>query len=113
MLGYSWRVGQAAVTGEAYEVDSRFKAFDGGSFSFYNELNPDFYAVESPDSFFANDKEKGATIMRYGENNLVAGIAYSPGAYRTVVIGFPFETIKDASHRTRLMGQALNFFKSK
>ena len=113
VLGYSWRVGQAAVTGEAYEVDSRFKAFDGGSFSFYNELNPDFYAVESPDSFFANDKEKGATIMRYGENNLVAGIAYSPGAYRTVVIGFPFETIKDASHRTRLMGQALNFFKSK
>jgi len=111
VLGYTWRVGQASVSGEAYEVDSRFKAFNGGDFNFYNELNSDFYAVESPDSFFAKDKEKGATIMRYGENNLVAGIAYTPGAYRTVVIGFPFETIKDASHRARLMGQVLEFFK--
>ncbi len=111
VLGYTWRVGQASVTGEAYEVQSRFKAFTGGEFAFYNELNPDFYAVESPDSFYAKDKDKGATIMRYSENNLVAGIAYTPGAYRTVVIGFPFETIKDASRRAALMGQVLEFFK--
>ncbi|MCM1451518.1 MAG: hypothetical protein NC102_04630 [Clostridium sp.] len=113
VLGYAWRVGQASITGEAYEVDSRFRAFNGGEFSFYNELNPDFYAVESPDSFYAKDSKKGATIMRYSENNLVAGIAYDPGAYRTVVLGFPFETIKDASHRTKLMGQILNFFSQK
>lgn len=111
VLGYHWRVGQASVTGDAYEVQSRFKAFNGGEFNFYNVLNSDCYAVESPDSFYSADKDKGATIMRYGENNLVAGTAFDNSTYRTVVIGFPFETIKGADAKARLMGQVLNFFK--
>ncbi|MCC8118816.1 MAG: xanthan lyase [Bacteroidales bacterium] len=109
VLGYCWRVGQASVTGEVYEVQSRYKAFDGGEFDFYNELNPDMYAVESPDSFYAPDKAKGATIMRYTENNLVAGTAYNPGRYRTVVLGFPFESIRQADGRNLLMRQILKF----
>jgi len=113
VLGYHWRVGQASVTGEAYEVDSRFKAFSGGEFDFHNTLNPDFYAVESPDSFYGADNAKSATIMRYSENNLVAGTAYSPGTYRTVAIGFPFETIKAADARASLMKQILAFFEGK
>ncbi len=110
VLGYCWRVGQASVTGEVYEVKSRYKAFDGGEFDFYNVLNSDMYAVESPDSFYGPDEKKSATIMRYSENNLVAGTAYSPGKYRTVVLGFPFETIKTAPQRDLLMKQVLRFF---
>lgn len=113
VLGYHWRVGQASVTGEAYQVDNRFKDFTGGKYEFSAELNADCYAVESPDSFYAADKDKGCTIMRYSENNLVAGIAAAFDGYRTVVLGFPFETISDNDARTALMTQILNYFKNK
>ncbi len=113
VLGYHWRVGQASVTGEAYEVDCRFKAFTGGEYEFSNELNADCYAVESPDSFYAADKDRGCTMMRYSENNLVAGTATAFDGYRTVVIGFPFETIRGTESRAGLMRQILNFFTNK
>lgn len=113
VLGYKWRVGQASVTGEVYEVDSRFKQFDGGWFAFSNQLNDECYAVESPDSFYAADPKTGATIMRYSENNLVAGTACKFDAYRTVMLGFPFETITGTSKREALMQQILNFLTSK
>ena len=35
------------------------------------------------------------------------------GGYRTVIVGFPFETISDSMARTALMTQVLNFFKNK
>lgn len=113
VLGYHWRVGQASVTGEAYQVPCRFKSFTKGEYDFFAQMNADCYAVESPDSFYAADASKGCTIMRYTENNLVAGTAYAPGAYKTVVIGFPFETIKTAQSRAALMKQILNFFTAK
>lgn len=110
VLGYHWRVGQASVTGEAYQVACRFKEFTGGEYDFSSELNGDCYAVESPDSFYAADPKRGCTLMRYNENNLVAGTATDFGGYRTVVIGFPFETITGAEQRASLMKQILNFF---
>ncbi|MDO4319117.1 MAG: xanthan lyase [Bacteroidales bacterium] len=110
VLGYHWRVGQASTEGMAYEVPCRFKQFTGGRFDFSHELNADIYAVESPDSFYASDKTKGCTIMRYDENNLVAGTASDMGGYRTVILGFPFETIEGTSSRANLMRQILDFF---
>ena len=113
VLGYHWRVGQATCEGNAYEVPSRYPEFKPGSYDFSTTLNEDCYAVESPDSFYANDPERGSTILRYGENNLVAGIAYAPAGYRTVVFGFPFETISKPELRADLMAQILNFFDAK
>lgn len=49
--------------------------------------------------------------MRYAENNLSAGIAYH-GAYKTVVLGFPFETIRTEKERNELMHNILQFFNS-
>lgn len=112
VLGYHWRVDQASVTGEAFECPSRFHAFGRNTFDFYSELNDKCYVVESPDSFYPAD-ERGATIIRYGENNLVGGIAMADKNYRTVVIGFPFETIKSSESRNALMQQILNFFSNK
>lgn len=112
VLGYHWRVGQASVEGGAYEVATRNKAFTGGKYEFSTTLNDECYAAESPDSFYAPDSKRGFTIMRYSENNLVAGIAFDNG-YRTVVIGFPFETIKGDDARASLMSQILNFFNNK
>lgn len=110
ILGYNWRVGQASVTGEAYQVQTRFKAFTNGDYSFSNTLNSDLYAVESPDSFYPVDDAKAVTFMRYTENNLIAGTAFDAGNYRTVCVGFPFESIFDAGSRTHLMKQVLDFF---
>ncbi len=109
VLGYHWRVGQASVTGQAYEVPSRFRQFTGGDYEFHATLNSDCYAIESPDSFYPADSKKAATIMRYTENNLIAGTAFNNDNYRTVVIGFPFETIKSQDSRNSLMKQILNF----
>ena len=110
VLGFNWRVGQASTEGEAYEVDSRFRAFTRGSYDFSTRLNEDLYAVESPDSFYPADPATGATIMRYSENNLVAGTAMVAPTHRAVVIGFPFETILDSDSRNALMDQILAFF---
>lgn len=114
VLGFNWRVGQASVTGDAYQVPVRFKAFGKGEYNFYNEYNADFYAVESPDSFYPADNATGATFMRYGENNLIAGTVMQDATHKAVVIGFPFETIKgDGCSRNHLMGQILRFFETK
>lgn len=110
VLGFCWRESHAAVTGEAYQVLSRFKDFGKGSYDFHTVLGDECYAVESPDSFYAADPERGCTFMRYKENNLVAGTAFDSGKYRTVVVGFPFETIKGAENRNHLMKQILDFF---
>jgi len=113
VLGYRWRTGQASTEKSVYEVKSRFKAFGKGEYEFNNTLNEDCYVVESPDSFYPADSDRGATIMRYGENNLIAGTAFDAGAYRTVVLGFPFETISGDASRALLMQQVLQFFTGK
>lgn len=83
-----------------------------GNLTFYNQLNSDFYAVESPDAIKASD-DRGATILRYKENNIPAGIASSRYGYKTVVVGFPFETIKNADERNEFMHRVMNFFENK
>ena len=110
VMGYSWVDGRATLKGEAYSVPSALKLSDGmGALSFYNTLNSEFYAVESPDAIKASD-ERGATIMRYSENNIPAAIASDRYGYKTVAVGFPFETIKSESERNTFMSRVLNFF---
>jgi hypothetical protein len=111
VLGYNWRSGQAAIKGEAHQVPCRFKALGKGNYNYSNELNEDCYVVESPDSFYPANERHGCTFMRYTENNYVAGIAVDQDSYRTVVLGFPFETIKTAEQRASLMHQVLNFLR--
>lgn len=106
VLKYKWRVGRAAVEGRAKAVASPFPAITG-NYEFYTKLNPVSYAVESPDAIEpAGDNSH--TIFRYSENNLSAGVAYS-GTYRTIVLGFPFESIKDKDERNTLMRHILSF----
>jgi len=110
ILGFTWRSGQASITGQAYEVATPYREFGHGEYSFSCTPNQDCYVVESPDSFYATDSEKGCTFMRYSENNLVAGTLYRNGESRVAVIGFPFETITDEKSRDKLMKQVLDFF---
>ncbi|MEG1004768.1 MAG: xanthan lyase [Bacteroides sp.] len=107
VLKYKWRVGQAATTGKVKTVISPF-SHQIDSYSYYHELNPQSYVVESPDAIEPADSQ-ATTVMRYAENNLSAGIAYK-GAYRTYVLGFPFESLRTATEREQLMRTILNFF---
>lgn len=111
VLGIDWHQAQATITGKVKEIKSKYTEFKPGfNFSFNQELNADCYAVESPESFNTIDGSCGAAILRYSENDYVAGTAYDPGTHRTVVLGFPFETIDSEDARNTLMAQIMNFF---
>lgn len=110
VLGYEWVDGRATLRGEVYTVPTPYGQFtDGNQYTFCNQLNGKLYAVESPDAIKASDS-RGATLMRYAENNIPAGIASERNGYRTVVLGFPFEVMTDAPQRDNLMNQVLQFF---
>jgi hypothetical protein len=107
VLKYMWRTGHAAVTGQVKNVVSPHAQFSDGQYQFHTQLNPTFYAVESPDALEPATPD-AHTIFRYSENNLSAGIAHS-GDYKTCVLGFPFETIQDEEARQRLMDEIISF----
>lgn len=109
ILGYSWRVGQASVTGEAYVVPTTNREITPNVYKFNNELNDKMYMVESPDALFPSNSAKSQTVMRYKENNLPAGVVSAMNGYRTFVMGFPFETINSENERATLMTQILNY----
>lgn len=111
VLGYEWRVGHAAIEGKAYTVASPYRQLGvGDDYKFSNVKNDKLYCVESPDGVIPASA-KANTVLRYRENNIPAGIAADMGSYRTVVVGFPFETIECEKSRNKMMSQVLDFFK--
>ena len=110
-MKYQWQTGQAAVTGNIKTLASPVFPERGIRYQFHTGLNPDCYAVEAPDAIEPAG-ENTYTILRYSENNLGAGIAHD-GDYKTCVLGFPFETIKDAPSRDELMKYLLEFLGTK
>ena len=112
ILGYKWRAERATATDKLVEPKTKLKGFTGGKFEFVNDLNPDFYAVQSPDALALAGKSS-STIMRYDENHLVAGTAYDAKTHRAVALAVPFEIIKGADQRAKLMTQILNYLNAK
>lgn len=100
VLKYKWRIGQAAVTGRVKGVASPFRSLSG-NYEFYTVPNSFSYNVESPDAIEPVG-ENSFTVFRYSENNLSAGVAYR-GTYRTCIMGFPFEVIKNEEHRDNMI----------
>jgi hypothetical protein len=106
-LHFSLRTGHAVKSGEAYSTDYAKPSFTG-SLSFNTDYSESIYSVEAPDAI--EPSGKGAICsFRYSENNSSAGIAYK-GSYKTLILGFPFETIKSEQDRNRLMEQILKYF---
>ena len=84
ILHYTWRTGQASVSGQVKPAASPFPAFDTLHVEYHNTLNENCYAVESPDGI--EPFGKGSyTIQRYGENNIGAGIFYRGQRYNTCI----------------------------
>jgi len=102
------RTGHAVRSGNVYATDYAKPAF-AGEFSFNTGYSPPFYQVEAPDAI--EPAGKGAICsFRYAENNASAGVTYN-GTHKTVILGFPFETITNEKQREQLMGQILKFLK--
>ena len=104
VLKMEWITHHAAVCGEAVSVDSAFYP-TRNPIRFNTTFCDSLYAVKSPDAI--QPVNGGKIILRYGENQFSAGIAYR-GSYATVLLGFPFESILDAETRRRLMEAVIN-----
>lgn len=109
VLHFQWRTGHAVTSGDFYATDAASEYFHG-KYNFNTSLSPDVYTVEAPDAINPEGSDS-QTIFRYRENNTSAGVAYK-GKYRSVVCGFPFETISSEQERTDMMAQVLNFLKN-
>ncbi len=107
MLKYQWRTNNASKTGEVKSVQSPYNFT--GKYSFHTRPNEYVYCVESPDGIepVGND---AWTIFRYADNNISAGVAYS-GSYKSVVLGFPVETLKEENQIINLLNTIILFFK--
>ena len=113
VLGFEGLHGRASLDGTVTTVDSpEIRLSSPGAWSFTSKLNDKTYAVESPDAVRASD-DRGFTWMRYGENGLPAAIASERGGYRTVVMGFPLETVTTAQERTSLVSRIMDYLKNR
>ncbi len=107
VLHFKWRTSHAVKNGGVYHTDYSNNAFNG-RWIFNTGYHPEMYKVEAPDAIEAHG-DGAITAFRYQENNASAGTAFS-GNYKTVVLGFPFETIIDVKEQSHLMGQILKYF---
>lgn len=110
ILKYKWREDRAATTGLINGVPSPLQT-DSMRLLYYNKPNADSYVVESPDAIVPADS-CAYTAFRYTENGMSAGIVFGGNAtdrWRTVVLGFPFESIRFEKQRIEMMKHIVNF----
>jgi hypothetical protein len=110
ILKYKWRVGQAALMGKVKTVVSPLN--DGNIvYTYYNTPNEKSYVVEAPDAIEPADS-CAYTAFRYAENGLSAGVVFGGSEkdkYKTVVLGFPFESLTKKSDRETIMKMILQY----
>lgn len=109
VLHFQWRTNHAVNQGDLYATDDSAPLFKG-KYSFNTSYDPSIYTVEAPDAIDP-DGAGARTIFRYRQNNSSAGVGFK-GSYRSVVCGFPFETLKSPLERKEFMSQILNFLKN-
>jgi hypothetical protein len=110
LLHFTPRTGHAVKSGDLYATDIAAPEF-AGMYIFNMAIRSDIYAAEAPDAIEPAGKDS-YPAFRYTENNTSAGVIYR-GPVRTVVLGFPFETIIAPEERNDLMNRVLNFLQIK
>jgi hypothetical protein len=109
-LHFQWRSGHADRMGMVYGTDDS-SFFSNASLSFNTGYHPMYYTVEAPDALEPCG-DQSVTILRYRSSRASAAVA-AKGRNRTVVLGFPFETILSASVRNEFMGKVVAFLLEK
>jgi len=107
ILHFKWRTNHAVRNGSFYSTDYSNEHFIG-RWKFNSSYHPSIYKVEAPDAIEPFG-DGAITAYRYDESNASAGTLFS-GDYKTIILGFPFETIVDQEQRNELMNQILDFF---
>ena len=107
-LKYKWMTTRGTTTGRVRSVRNDAGFPDDLALRFQNRYDADLYSVEAPDGLIP-DCPQARTILRYGDNNISAGIFYQ-GAYRVIAIGFPLETVTGDRQRDRLFAELLRLF---
>lgn len=102
ILGFRHRTDHAVLTGELNGTVGWMPA----TFSFSASDANSPYAVEAPDSIIP--AEGAETILRFGENNMSAGIGRG-GEHPVVAMSIPFESIVDADARAAVMAAVIEF----
>ena len=111
VLGFKWLTNYASRTGQVWPMKCRkMDAERLPRMGFHHVLNSSVYSAETPDGIVPASAA-AATILRYRDTDISAGICHDGGGYRTVVLGFPIETITDEAHIRDLMAAILDFFK--
>ncbi|MFY9150769.1 MAG: fibronectin type III domain-containing protein, partial [Prolixibacteraceae bacterium] len=104
VLHYRFMTNHASKSACVYPVNA-VKTDFCNEYHFVQEYNPDFYKVESPDAIEPVGKDT-RVLFRYKGDNKTAGICFD-GNYKTVVLGFPFETVSSTAERNQMMGEIL------
>jgi hypothetical protein len=107
VLHFTPMTNHASKSGCIYPVNAVNDHFSG-EFKFVQHYHPEIYKVESPDAIEPKGKD-AKVLFRYQGDNKTAGVCYD-GNYKSVVLGFPFETITTAKERNELMGQILRYW---
>ncbi len=101
LFGFKWRTDHAVKNGLFYSANTN-STFTG---AFNTDYTLEQYPVEAPDGIEAFN-EKGKTIFRYAENGISAGVFYE-NKNKSLVLGFPFESVKGQNERDALMREIL------
>ena len=108
VLGYRWITGCASFGTQAKRYRSAMPQLPE-TVSFNGDYDERIYRVEAPDGI-APASDSARTIFRYSDTAISAAISYDPGDYRTVVIGFPIETILQEEAIDGIICSTLKFF---
>ncbi len=108
-LHFVWRTNHADNVGKVRVTDSAAPLFID-SLEYNASYHPYIYRVEAPDGIEPVG-EGAKSIFRYAANNVSAATAFS-GSHRSIVLGFPFETIVSKEKRDKLMKQIMYYFET-
>ncbi len=108
-LHFTFRTRNGCLNGRFHSTDRAKPWFDLTGY-FNTGTHPDVYTVEAPDGIEPVG-ENAFTCFRYSENNVSGGVAYR-GDYRTLVLGFPLETVVPKESLNNLVADILHFFEA-
>ena len=110
-LGYRWASAKGSRKGVARFIrNEKIEADLTRRMPICNEINPDRYAVESPDGLSPASK-KSCSIMRYADSAISAGICHEGSNYKTVCLGFPIESLEKEEDIDHIITLTLEFFR--
>ena len=107
VLGYSWGGNHASKLGRVTMIsdDKEPKT----EMEFHTMPNPDIYSVEAPDGILP--ARKGSkTWFRYTDTEVSAGIKFNGSNYKTIILGFPIETLKTQEDMEEIIKVSLDWF---